>query len=56
MAQELTAFAKDNTIRVSKTKLSNLARTIVNKKVSYAVNQLKFSEKRVLWKIKLNLF
>ena len=47
MSQELTAIAKDNTIRVSKLKLSNLVRTIVNKKVNKAVNQLKFSQKRI---------
>ena len=47
MAQELKAIAKDNTIRVSKLKLANIARTIVNKKVNKAVNQLKFSQKRI---------
>ena len=47
MTQELTAIAKDNTIRVSKLKLSNLVRTIVNKNVNKAVYQLKFSQKRV---------
>ena len=47
MNQDLIAFAKDNTIRVSSLKLSNIVRTIVNKKVSNAVNQLKFSHKRI---------
>jgi len=47
MNQDLIAFAKDNTIRVSPFKLSNIARSIVNKKVSNAVNQLKFSQKRI---------
>ena len=47
MNKDLIAFAKDNTIRVSPLKLSNVVRTIVNKKVSNAVNQLKFSEKRI---------
>ena len=47
MNQELIAVAKDNTIRVSSLKLSNITKTIVNKKVSNAVNQLKFSHKRI---------
>jgi len=47
MSQDLIAVAKDNTIRVSSLKLSNIVRTIVNKKVSNAVNQLKFSQKRI---------
>ena len=47
MSQDLLAVAKDNTIRVSSLKLSNIVRTIVNKKVSNAVNQLKFSHKRI---------
>ena len=47
MNQDLIAVAKDNTIRVSSLKLSNITKTIVNKKVSNAVNQLKFSHKRI---------
>ena len=47
MSQDLIAVAKDNTIRVSSLKLSNLVKSIVNKKVSNAVNQLKFSHKRI---------
>ena len=47
MNQDLIAVAKDNTIRVSALKLSNLVKSIVNKKVSNAVNQLKFSHKRI---------
>ena len=47
MSQDLIAVAKDNTIRVSALKLSNLVKSIVNKKVSNAVNQLKFSQKRI---------
>ena len=47
MNNNLTAIAKDNTIRVSSLKLANIARSIVNLKVSKAVNQLKFSEKRI---------
>tara|TARA_Y100001960_G_C14194308_1_gene596499 strand:- start:50 stop:427 length:378 start_codon:yes stop_codon:yes gene_type:complete len=41
------AIAKDNTIRVSSLKLNNVAKLIVNQKASKAVNQLKFSQKRV---------
>ena len=47
MDNKLTAFAKDNTIRVSSLKLANVARSIVNLKASKAVNQLKFSHKRI---------
>jgi len=47
MENNLIAIAKDNTIRVSSLKLGNIARVIVNLKVSKAVNQLKFSQKRI---------
>ena len=47
MDNKLPAFAKDNTIRVSSLKLANVARSIVNLKASKAVNQLKFSQKRI---------
>ena len=47
MDNKLTAIAKDNTIRVSPLKLGNIARSIVSLKVSKAVNQLKFSQKRI---------
>ena len=47
MESKLTAFAKDNTIRVSSLKLANVARSIVNLKASKAINQLKFSQKRI---------
>ena len=43
----MTAIAKDNTIRVGALKLGNIARSIVNLKVNKAVNQLKFSNKRI---------
>tara|TARA_B100000963_G_scaffold332364_1_gene323828 strand:- start:151 stop:522 length:372 start_codon:yes stop_codon:yes gene_type:complete len=43
----LQAIAKDNMIRISPIKLSLIANSIVNKKVNDAVNQLKFSEKRI---------
>ena len=47
MNENLTAIAKDNMVRISPTKLSILVNSIVNMKVSSAVNQLKFSSKRV---------
>ncbi len=47
MNKNTSAIAKDNTIRVSPLKLANITRLIVNQKVDKAVNQLKFSEKRV---------
>ena len=47
MNKNLTAFAKDNTVRVSSLKLNNLVKLIVNQKVDKAINQLKFSQKRI---------
>ena len=47
MNQDLIAVAKDNTIRVSPLKLGNITRLIVNLKASKAINQLKFSPKRI---------
>ena len=47
MNQNLTALAKDNMIRTSPTKLAFITKSIVDKKVSIAINQLKFSQKRV---------
>ena len=47
MNENLTAIAKDNMVRISPTKLSLLVNSIVNMKVSTAINQLKFSSKRV---------
>ena len=47
MSLENTSIAKDNTIRVSHLKLSNITRLIVNQKVNKAVEQLKFSNKRI---------
>ncbi len=47
MNQNLTALAKDNMVRTSPVKLSLLVNSIVNMKVSLAVNQLKFSQKRI---------
>ena len=42
-----TAIAKDNMIRVSPQKLVLIAKSIVNTKVNNAINQLRFSNKRV---------
>ena len=47
MDNNLIAIARDNTIRVSALKLANIARSIVSLKASKAINQLKFSQKRV---------
>ena len=47
MNQNLIAIAKDNMIRISPNKLSILVNSIVNMKVSSAVNQLQFSSKRI---------
>ena len=47
MNSNLLSIARDNTIRVSSLKLNNIVRLIVNKKVSKAINQLKFSQKRI---------
>ena len=47
MNEKLTAIARDNMVRISPTKLSILVNSIVNMKVSSAINQLKFSSKRV---------
>tara|TARA_B100001250_G_C19768344_1_gene775865 strand:- start:1343 stop:1717 length:375 start_codon:yes stop_codon:yes gene_type:complete len=47
MDKKLLAVAKDNTIRVSPIKLANIARLIVNLKANKAINQLKFSQKRI---------
>ena len=47
MSNNLTAIAKDNMLRISPLKLSLVVNSIVNKKVSVAVNQLTFSQKRI---------
>ena len=47
MIKSSIAVAKDNTIRVSSLKLGNITRLIVNLKASKAINQLKFSQKRI---------
>ena len=47
MVNSSIAVAKDNTIRVSSLKLGNITRLIVNLKASKAIDQLKFSQKRI---------
>ena len=47
MSIENTSIARDNTIRTSQLKLANIARLIVNQRVNKAVEQLKFSNKRI---------
>ena len=47
MSMENTSIARDNSIRTSQLKLANIARLIVNQRVNKAVEQLKFSNKRV---------
>ena len=47
MSADLVAIARDNTIRVSPLKLANVVRSIVDQKASKALNQLKFSNKRI---------
>jgi large subunit ribosomal protein L22 len=47
MSIENTSIARDNTIRTSQLKLANIVRLIVNQRVNKAVEQLKFSNKRV---------
>ena len=47
MSENNIAIAKDNMVRISPTKLSILVKSIVNMKVSSAVNQLQFSSKRI---------
>ena len=47
MSLENISIARDNTIRVSQLKLANITRLIINQKVNKAVEQLKFSNKRI---------
>ena len=51
MDDKLTAVARDNTIRVSSLKLGNIAKLIVNLKANKAINQLKFSQKRISFSV-----
>ena len=47
MENNTIAIAKDNMIRISPLKLANITRLIVDLKASKAINQLKFSQKRI---------
>ena len=47
MNDNMIAIAKDNMVRISPNKLSILVNSIVDMKVSSAINQLKFSSKRI---------
>ena len=47
MNNNLISTARDNLIRVSSLKLNNIVKLIVNQKASKAINQLKFSQKRI---------
>ena len=47
MSDNNTAIARDNMVRVSPLKLSVMVNAIINMKASSAVNQLKFSQKRI---------
>ena len=40
-------MAKDNQMRISTQKLNAMTKLIINKKVNTAINQLKFSQKRI---------
>ena len=47
MSNNSIAIARDNMVRISPLKLSVLVNSIINMKASSAVNQLKFSQKRI---------
>ena len=47
MATNNIAVAKDNTIRTGLRKLNSVAQSVVKMKVNKAINQLKFSNKRI---------
>ncbi len=47
MSNQNIAMAKDNMLRTSPIKLSLVANSIVNQKVNSAINQIKFSDKRI---------
>ena len=47
MSNNAIAIARDNMVRISPLKLSVLVNSIINMKASSAVNQLKFSQKRI---------
>ena len=47
MPNNSIAIAKDNTIRISPHKLGKVVKLIVNLRANKAINQLKFSQKRI---------
>mgnify|MGYP001154027339 FL=1 len=47
MTNNSIAIAKDNTIRISPHKLGKVVKLIVNLRANKAINQLKFSQKRI---------
>jgi len=47
MSENPSAIAKDNMVRISPIKLAILVNSIVDMKVSAAINQLQFSSKRI---------
>ena len=47
MSENPSAIAKDNMVRISPIKLTILVNSIVDMKVSAAINQLQFSSKRI---------
>ncbi|PPR46858.1 MAG: 50S ribosomal protein L22 [Alphaproteobacteria bacterium MarineAlpha5_Bin9] len=47
MDKNLIVMAKDNQMRISTQKLNAMTKLIINKKVNTAINQLKFSQKRI---------
>ena len=47
MTNNSIAIAKDNTIRISPHKLGKIVKLIVNLRANKAINQLKFSQKRI---------
>ena len=47
MKNSAISIARDNTVRTSPLKLNNLLNLIINQKVSNAINQLKYSQKRI---------
>ena len=47
MINNSIAIAKDNTIRISPHKLGKVVKLIVNLRANKAINQLKFSQKRI---------
>ena len=51
MTNNSIAIAKDNTIRISPHKLGKIVKLIVNLRANKAINQLKFSQKRISFSV-----